>query len=211
MAKKNSKNDALEALDFIIDVLKEHEKDLDRLIHQLGIIAESLGEAGEITGRIDKIEERLSTVHNEITNLIKFVSSPGEMSPPSQGYSLTVRCNQWQDFKGLAGNAETVTYILKETEKSFQTDAMKEGKIAQGGLLHSQAYFSLAITGIAGPGGSTPDKPVGLVWFAWAVMQETGEPNVWSTHHVFAGDREAVRRQAVATALKGMLDGIGKA
>lgn len=129
MAKKNSKNDALEALDFIIDVLKEHEKDLDRLIHQLGIIAENLGEAGEITGRIDKIEDRLSTVHNEITNLIKFVSSPGEASPPSQGFSVTVRCNQWQDFKGLAGNAETVTYILKETEKSFQTDAMKEGKI----------------------------------------------------------------------------------
>ena len=82
--------------------------------------------------------------------------------------------------------------------------------MAQGGLRHSQAHFSLAITGIAGPGGSTPDKPVGLVWFAWGEKQETAEPVIWSTHHVFAGDREAVRRQAVATALKGMLDGIGK-
>lgn len=83
--------------------------------------------------------------------------------------------------------------------------------MARGGLHHSQAYFSLAITGIAGPRGSTPDKPVGLVWFAWAEKQASGEPIIWSTHHVFAGDREAVRRQAVATALKGMLDGVGKA
>jgi len=84
-------------------------------------------------------------------------------------------------------------------------------EMVQGGLRHSQAHFSLAITGIAGPGGSTAEKPVGLVWFAWAAKQETGEHHIWSTHHVFAGDREAVRRQAVATALKGMLDGIGKA
>jgi nicotinamide-nucleotide amidase len=82
--------------------------------------------------------------------------------------------------------------------------------MVQGGLRHSQAQFCLAITGIAGPGGSTPDKPVGLVWFGWAEMQESGEPIIWSTHHVFAGDREAVRRQAVATALQGMRDGVGK-
>lgn len=84
-------------------------------------------------------------------------------------------------------------------------------EMVQGGLRHSQAHFSLAITGIAGPGGSTPDKPVGLVWFSWAKKQESGELIIWSTHHVFDGDREAVRRQAVATALKGMLDGVGKA
>ena len=82
--------------------------------------------------------------------------------------------------------------------------------MVQGGLSHSQAHFSLAITGIAGPGGSTRDKPVGLVWFGWAERQKTGEPIIWQTHQVFAGDREAVRRQAVATALKGMLGGVGK-
>jgi len=84
-------------------------------------------------------------------------------------------------------------------------------EMVQGGLRHSQAHFSLAITGIAGPGGSTADKPVGLVWFSWAEKQESGEPIIWSTHYVFTGDREVVRRQAVATALKGMLGGVGKA
>ncbi len=82
--------------------------------------------------------------------------------------------------------------------------------MAHGALRHSPANFSLAITGIAGPGGATPDKPVGLVWFAWARKQENDKPIVWSSQYVFAGDREAVRRQAVAVALKGMLDGVGK-
>lgn len=81
--------------------------------------------------------------------------------------------------------------------------------MARGGLNHSQADFSLAISGIAGPGGGTADKPVGLVCFAWAEKRETAAPRVWSAHHIFSGDREAVRRQAVATALKEMLHGVG--
>ena len=80
--------------------------------------------------------------------------------------------------------------------------------MAQGGLYHSQADYSLAISGIAGPGGGTADKPVGLVCFAWAAKRKADVPRVWSTHHVFSGDRNAVRRQAVATALQGMLDGV---
>lgn len=81
--------------------------------------------------------------------------------------------------------------------------------MARGGLHHSQADFSLAISGIAGPGGATADKPVGLVCFAWAEKRATAAPRVWSAHHIFNGDREAVRRQAVATALQEMLDGVG--
>ena len=80
--------------------------------------------------------------------------------------------------------------------------------MARGALSRSQADFSLAISGIAGPGGATADKPVGLVCFAWAAMGEAAEPRVWSTRHVFEGDREAVRRQAVATALQEMLHGV---
>jgi nicotinamide-nucleotide amidase len=81
--------------------------------------------------------------------------------------------------------------------------------MARGGLHHSQADFSLAISGIAGPGGATADKPVGLVCFAWAEKRAAAAPRVWSAHHIFHGDREAVRRQAVATALKEMLHGVG--
>lgn len=75
-------------------------------------------------------------------------------------------------------------------------------EMAQGALAHSRAQVSLAITGIAGPGGATPDKPVGLVWFAWA--RRGAEPVVRSVR--FKGDRDAVRRAAVATAWQGLLD-----
>jgi len=61
---------------------------------------------------------------------------------------------------------------------------------------------ALAVTGIAGPDGGTPDKPVGTVWFAWAVGAAVAEAEVV----VFQGDREAVRRQTVAHALQGLID-----
>jgi nicotinamide-nucleotide amidase len=75
-------------------------------------------------------------------------------------------------------------------------------EMAGGVLAHSRAQLSVAITGIAGPGGATPDKPVGLVWFAWA--REGREPVARRLR--FDGDREAVRRQAVQAAWEGLLE-----
>ena len=130
MERKPSKDDALEALDFIINVLKEHEKDLDRLIGQLGVITESLGDTGEITGKIENVEDRLSTLQGEITNLVKYIGAP--RSAPSSytpGPPVIVKCRQWQDFKNLAVGAETVSYLFKEADKSFQADALKKGRV----------------------------------------------------------------------------------
>ena len=70
--------------------------------------------------------------------------------------------------------------------------------MAEGALRHSAADVAVAITGIAGPGGGSTDKPVGTVHFARAAK---GEPNV-HLHRVFDGDRNAVRRQATLTALR---------
>jgi nicotinamide-nucleotide amidase len=71
-------------------------------------------------------------------------------------------------------------------------------QMAAGALHHSAAALAVAITGIAGPDGGTPEKPVGLVWFARA--QHEGAPLALEEH--FEGDREAIRRAAVATALR---------
>jgi nicotinamide-nucleotide amidase len=65
---------------------------------------------------------------------------------------------------------------------------------------------ALAVTGVAGPDGGTPDKPVGTVWFAWAVAARPVEAECV----VFAGDREAVRRQTVAHALQGLIDRLAR-
>jgi nicotinamide-nucleotide amidase len=71
-------------------------------------------------------------------------------------------------------------------------------QMASGALHASGADLAVAITGIAGPDGGGPDKPVGLVWFALA--QRSAPPVVLERQ--FAGDREAIRRAAVATALR---------
>ena len=73
--------------------------------------------------------------------------------------------------------------------------------MAAGALKNSNAMISLAITGIAGPTGGSPGKPVGTVCFAWCRVGQTAETET----AVFAGDREAVRRQAVVHALRGLL------
>lgn len=74
--------------------------------------------------------------------------------------------------------------------------------MAQGAIAHSPAHWALAITGIAGPGGGTPEKPVGMVWFAWAAR----EGGCLASVRQLAGDRAAIREQAIAIALQGMLD-----
>ena len=74
--------------------------------------------------------------------------------------------------------------------------------MAAGALRHSHADWALAITGIAGPGGGSPDKPVGTVCFAWAGAE--GRLDTETCH--FKGAREAVRAQSVAHALNGLLE-----
>jgi len=79
--------------------------------------------------------------------------------------------------------------------------------MAQGALQNSNANLSVAISGIAGPGGGTKEKPVGLVWFAWATSKSTDrtQTKVFSESQQFNGDRIAVRCQAVGHALQGFL------
>lgn len=74
-------------------------------------------------------------------------------------------------------------------------------EMALGALRHSHAQVSVAVSGVAGPGGGTPDKPVGTVCFAWArapreVVTETRR---------FRGDRDTVRRRTVEQALRGIV------
>ena len=76
-------------------------------------------------------------------------------------------------------------------------------EMARGALERSQATVALSVTGVAGPGGGTPDKPVGMVCFAWARRGDVGS----ETRH-FSGDRESVRRQSVVRALEGVLEAL---
>lgn len=132
-----SKDDALEALDFIISVLKEHEKDLDRLINELGKIAEKIGESGVLCGKIGNIEDRLANLQNEVANLISYLTSGEAPKSISQygkvtevkGPPIMLRCKHWEDFQVLARQAQTISFLYKEAEKIFQADALKGNQI----------------------------------------------------------------------------------
>lgn len=78
-------------------------------------------------------------------------------------------------------------------------------EMAAGALSHSHAQLAVAVSGIAGPDGGSEDKPVGTVWLAWRRQGQVCRV----ARHLFAGDRDAVRYQAVEMALQGLLDGLG--
>jgi nicotinamide-nucleotide amidase len=73
--------------------------------------------------------------------------------------------------------------------------------MAAGALVHAQAQLAVAVTGVAGPGGGSADKPVGTVWLAWAMGSQ-----VRTERQHFEGDRGAVRQATVVRALQGLIE-----
>jgi nicotinamide-nucleotide amidase len=98
-------------------------------------------------------------------------------------------------------NAAKTEQLGVEVQVIAQHGAVSEPVVramADGALMRSAAHLAVAVTGIAGPGGATPDKPVGLVWLA--VAQRGGATQAERLQ--LAGDRAAVRAQTVALALQ---------
>ncbi|MEJ2603828.1 MAG: nicotinamide-nucleotide amidohydrolase family protein [Gammaproteobacteria bacterium] len=84
--------------------------------------------------------------------------------------------------------------------------AVSEGTVremAAGAIRASDADIAVAVSGIAGPDGGTPEKPVGTVWFAWATAGDHADTAAECV--LFRGDREGVRRRTVCHALDGIL------
>ena len=102
------------------------------------------------------------------------------------------------------------TYISKREMLGVKGETLeKHGAVSEetvremvsGALEHSHAQVAVAVSGIAGPGGGLPTKPVGTVCFAWCTKD--GKPRSETRH--YSGDRESVRKQSVEHALKGVL------
>jgi len=77
--------------------------------------------------------------------------------------------------------------------------------MAQGALEHLGGDVSVAVSGVAGPDGGTPDKPVGMVWIAWARRLPGDVCDVDAACERLSGDRDEIRRWAVQRALDGLL------
>ena len=80
--------------------------------------------------------------------------------------------------------------------------------MALGAQLSSGVTAAISITGIAGPGGGTTEKPIGTVCFGWALERADASNHITTTTAHFLGDRQSVRQQAVVFALRGLLHAI---
>lgn len=120
-------------------------------------------------------------------------------------------------FTGVAGSSQwfnggAVTYSNRLKQKllgvSAQTLAL-HGAVSQpvaeemvcGALTLLEVDYAISITGVAGPGGGSEQKPVGTVWFAWA-----GPNSLCSEQQKFAGNRDSIREQATEYAILGLIN-----
>ena len=110
----------------------------------------------------------------------------------------------WGGFVTYANHAKTSILGVKEaTLASFGAVSSEVvSEMVVGALERSGASLAVAVSGVAGPGGGTPDKPVGTVWLACGRAQQTPRTRV---EH-FPGDRASVRAQATAVALRMILE-----
>ena len=114
--------------------------------------------------------------------------------------------SNWFDRGFVTYSNRAKQQMLGVSEQMLQFEgAVSEAVVIEmvtGVLRQSDAHVAVSISGIAGPGGGSDEKPVGTVWLAWKRMSM---PAVASCYH-FDGNRDDVRRQAVERALQGLLD-----
>ena len=112
----------------------------------------------------------------------------------------------WFDRGFVTYTNESKQEMLQVSKESLEKyGAVSEQVVKEmtaGALAHSSATIALAISGIAGPGGGSENKPVGMVCFSW---QKKGQPSHEKTEY-FTGDRHAVREKAVEYALETLLE-----
>lgn len=117
---------------------------------------------------------------------------PGSSAWFDRGF-ITYSNQSKQDMLGVS--AESL-----ETHGAVSEETVQE--MAAGALKNSRAHISASISGIAGPGGGTRQKPVGMVCNGWA----TADGMTLSTTCRLSGDREEIRSRAVAAALRGLIE-----
>ena len=114
--------------------------------------------------------------------------------------------SQWFDRGFVTYSNQAKQDMLEVSAQTLMTfGAVSEQTVREmvtGALAHSGADVAVAVSGIAGPDGGTPDKPVGMICLAWGLKAR--EPVACT--EMFSGDRQAIRSQTVECALQGLLD-----
>jgi len=126
-----------------------------------------------------------------------------------QAVTMVPGSSEWFD-RGFVTYTNTAKQEMLGVQKATlaRHGAVSEATVCEmalGALARSQAGIVVAVSGVAGPGGGTPEKPVGMVCVAW--LAKGGVPAAETLQ--LAGDRDAVRRETVVRALRGVLNRVG--
>ena len=153
------------------------------------IDAETLSQAARVLDRLRRAGLRLATAESCTGGLVAaaLTHHPGSSDSVLGGF-VTYSDEMKHAALGVA------TALL---EQVGAVSAEVAAAMAEGALARSGADLAVSVTGIAGPGGATAGKPVGLVWFGIAVRGRSTA----TLHRIFSGDRASVRSQAVGQAL----------
>ncbi|MBE0507483.1 MAG: CinA family protein [Marinospirillum sp.] len=111
---------------------------------------------------------------------------------------------------GLVTYSNQAKHLLLGVDEStlVQQGAVSEAVVKQmvaGACVRGEADLAVAISGVAGPGGGSDDKPVGCVWLAWGNASEQ-----WAQRYLFKGDRRDIREASIDQALQGLLQALQK-
>lgn len=153
-------------------------------------LAHELGEACRLRGRVLVLAE--SCTGGGLGEAITRV--PGSSAWLDRGF---VTYSNEAKMELLGVNEDTLLVHGAVSEPTAR-------EMVLGALRWSRADTGVAVTGVAGPGGGSLDKPVGLVFIAWCVRGEA----VRIERQVLEGNRESIRRQAIEAALKGLLQAL---
>jgi len=158
------------------------------------VVADQLAELAVLVG--EKLKETAQTLATAESCTGGWIAKTvTDVAGSSAWFDCGITAYSYEAKEALLGvRPET---LLKHGAVSEETAL----EMVSGALTHSGASVAVAVTGIAGPGGGMPDKPVGTVWIAW---KRRGHYPTMKCFH-FDGDRDDVRRATVAKALEGLL------
>jgi len=123
----------------------------------------------------------------------------------AQALTATAGSSEWFECGFVTySNASKQKMLAVQPETLVNHGAVSEAVVAEmtaGALARSEAKLAVAVSGVAGPGGGSDDKPVGTVWLSWQLEGRLASSRCFH----FQGDREAVRYQAIEAAVDGLI------
>jgi nicotinamide-nucleotide amidase len=165
--------------------------------------------SGHLNDAAARIERLASDLGRGLQDNTMVLSTAESCTAGGVAYAVTIRpgSSAWFDRGFITySNESKVQQLGVSTAYLRDYGAVSEPvarQMALGALTHSTAQIAVAVTGIAGPDGGTPEKPVGTVCFGWAIRRDpAAAPWVQTATRHFDGDRAAIRTQSIVTALE---------